>query len=147
MDVKKLIATVLACIVAFSSLAITSFAGNETSKYVKEEFVLDYVLVQTASNSLTISGTTATCSSIVIGNSTVISVSATQTLEKQGFLWSWSDVSGATWSKTVSGKKLTLEKDKSGLSNGTYRVRTVFTLTSNNGSTETITTYSNEVTI
>ena len=144
---KRFIATLLACVMASSVFTIASFADNETSEYVKEEIVLDYVLVQDAGNSLTISGTTATCNSYVKGNSTVTNVTATQTLEKQGFLWSWSDVSGATWTKTVSGKNLTLGKEKSGLTSGTYRLRTVFTLTSSNGSTETITIYSREVTI
>ena len=36
---------------------------------------------------------------------------------------------------------------KSGLSSGTYRIETVFTLTANDGKTETITVYSEEVAI
>ena len=144
---KHFIATILACVMASSMFTIVSFAYNETSEYVEEDTVLDYVLVHDAGNSLTISNMTATCNSFVRGNSTVTSVTATQTLEQQGFLWSWSSVSGASWTKTVSGKNLTLEKNKSGLTSGTYRLRTVFTLTSNTGTTEEITVYSNEVTI
>ena len=57
------------------------------------------------------------------------------------------NISGAEWTKTVNYSTTTLSSTKSGLDSGTYRVKSVFELTDQNGETETITLYSDEVTI
>lgn len=93
---------------------------------------------------LSINGTTATCKSSVDGHSDVVEITAVQYLEKQGFLWIWSTYDDASWSKTMKSNTLTMSNIKSGLADGKYRLKTVFTLTDKQGKTETITVYSDE---
>lgn len=91
---------------------------------------------------LSISGTTATCKSVYTANGDdVIKVVMTQSLEKQGLFWTWSKVAGE-WTKTSDGSSMALTNTVSGLSKGTYRVKTVFTVTDKNGKEETTTLYS-----
>lgn len=72
-------------------------------------------------------------------------ISVEQVLEKySGWLWIWSEVDGAKWNKTVNASSILLDTTKSGLGNGTYRLKSVFSLTSTSGKTETITIYSAE---
>lgn len=94
---------------------------------------------------LSISGKTATgrCSLTVL-QATVDQIDGTLTLQKKSGSNSWSDVSGASWSKTVNTLKLTLSGTKDDLSSGTYRTKAVFTVTTTSGISETITVYSGE---
>ena len=59
----------------------------------------------------------------------------------------WDDVDGARWTKTVNIKTISVSNIKSELSSGTYRLKSIFTLTSLDGKSETITVYSEEKTI
>ena len=94
-------------------------------------------------STLIISGTTANCTSqYVAANDNVSKVVITQTLEKDGFLWTWETI-GGTRTKTVNGSTATLTGKVSNLESGTYRVKTVFEVTAD-GETETITVYSAE---
>ena len=102
-----------------------------------------YEIATSASSTLSISGTTATCISRCNGVSTV-SITAVQTLQKQGLLWIWSAVDGAEWTETVSLGSIGMSNTKTNLSSGTYRLKSVFTLTNSSGETETITVYSTE---
>ena len=69
---------------------------------------------------------------------------AEQTLQKQGFLWTWGTYDGTEWTKTVYSNTLAMSNTKSSLSSGKYRLKTVFTLTDKDGKTEKITVYSDE---
>ena len=70
-----------------------------------------------------------------------------QSLERHSFLWSW-DTVGGSWTKTeTNAVSVTFTNTKSGLTSGTYRVKSVFTVTLSNGTSETVTVYSNEVEI
>lgn len=64
-----------------------------------------------------------------------------------GWFWIWNSVDGASWTKTVNTNSISMSNSKSGLSSGTYRLKSVFTLTSSSGKTETITIYSTEKSI
>lgn len=91
---------------------------------------------------LKISGSTATCESMYYADGDdVTNVVMTQSLEKQGFFWTWSKVAGE-WTKTSDGSSMALTNTVSGLDKGTYRVKTVFTVTDKNGKEETIPLYS-----
>ena len=68
-------------------------------------------------------------------------------LEKHWGLWIWNEVDGASWTKTVDTRAISLVNTKSGLDSGTYRLKSVFTLTNSSGKSETITIYSEEETI
>lgn len=92
---------------------------------------------------LYISATTATCTSTYSDLSgKTAKVTIEQSLEKHDFLWSWSTYAGE-WSKTTNGGSAALTNKVYKLPSGTYRVKTVFTVTMD-GSTETITVYSQE---
>lgn len=91
---------------------------------------------------LFINGTTATCTSTVIGDSDVIKIVIVQTLEKQGFLWSWSTYDNTTWTETVYSSSYVMSNKKHEIESGNYRLKTFVTLTDKNGKSETITVYS-----
>jgi len=74
----------------------------------------------------------------------VVKIVAEQYLQKQGFLWIWTTYDGAEWIKTVYSNTLAMSNTKTGLSSGKYRLKTIFTLTDEQGETETITVYSDE---
>lgn len=101
-----------------------------------------YEIATSASSTLSFSGTTATCTSRCSG--AAVSITAVQTLQKEGLFWIWSDVDDAEWTKTVNVATIGLTNTKSGLDSGTYRLKSEYTLTASDGSTETITVYSTE---
>lgn len=132
---KRLISVILVLAVVLS-LCTTVFA--------------DYQLYDiggvTEQSYLYISGTTATCtSSSSFSTSNVSFVKITQSLEKQGFLWTWGKYAG-DWTKTLtkSGNLTTTAYD---LSSGNYRVKSVFVITLKDGTSQTITLYSAEKTV
>lgn len=93
---------------------------------------------------LSISGGTATCTSLYSDSSSeTANVVITQSLEKHSFLWSW-DTVGGDWIKSTNSGKISLTNQVSGLLSGTYRVKTVFDVTSSDGAMQTITLYSSE---
>lgn len=93
---------------------------------------------------LSISGKTAYCTSETRGAGAV-SITVEQTLEKySGWFWFWNNVDGAHWTESINENTIRVDNTKYGLSNGTYRLKSVFTLTDKNGKTETITIYSAE---
>ena len=63
------------------------------------------------------------------------------TLQKK-VLWWWDDVT--SWSATYSSETASMSETHN-VGNGTYRVKTEFTITANDGNTESITSYSEEV--
>lgn len=101
----------------------------------------------TKSSTILISNNTANCLSLYFDNQKAKSVKIEQSLEKHSFLWVWEKVGGA-WTKSASNtSSLSLSNTKTGLSGGKYRVKTVFTVTTSDGRTETVTVYSSEKTI
>ena len=77
----------------------------------------------------------------------VTQITVEHTLEKHWGLWIWSEVDGASWTKTVYSDTIRLSNTKSGLDSGTYRLKSVFTLKSSSGEPEIITIYSDEETV
>lgn len=130
---KKLL-SVLLVVCLMMGICVTASAAVET-----------YDLSDaTKTSALTISSGKATCTSRFVGSdSTVKSVKITQTLEKFSFLWFW-DVVGGEWNKTSNTSYSTFVNTKSGLTSGTYRVKSVFTVTMKTGQVETVTVYSAE---
>lgn len=94
-----------------------------------------------ATSYLSLNGTTATCKSTFPTEPTVKSITITQTLEKST-LWWWDEIN--TWERTFNQSSATYTNSRSSLSSGTYRVKSVFTVTATNGASETITVYSAE---
>ena len=79
-------------------------------------------------------------------NGNTASVKITQSLEKHSFLWFW-DTVGGEWTTNSKKSSVSFTNYKSGLASGTYRVKSVFTVTTTSGQTETVTVYSAEKTI
>ena len=134
---KKVISIMAALLMCFS-FSVPLSAATVSFNMVQPL----YDLANDAQSKLTISGTTATCKSTVIGDSGVTRIVAVQTLEKQNFLWFWETYDNTTWTNTVYSNTLVMSNTKTGIESGNYRLKTVFTLTNSQGKSETITVYS-----
>ena len=88
---------------------------------------------------------TAYCKSKARGKTTATKIEAVQYLEKKSGS-KWYVVTDGTWTDSVNDSLLIVSNNKSGLTSGTYRVRTVFTVYSGSDS-EKVTAISKEVTI
>lgn len=141
MKLKVLIGSALSAAMLCLTPA-TQAAAAETCSIVSPL----YEIADEAQSSLRINGSTATCQSTVT-NSSAVKITAEQTLQKQGFLWSWGTYDGAKWTKTVNVSTISMSNTKTGLSSGKYRLKTVFTLTDKNGKSEAITVYSDSKTV
>lgn len=142
MQLKKIMVSlgVLVCLcVNFSAVAY----ADTTTPFSDHGISVAYEIAESPISTLSIISRTAYCDSSTTGTN-AISISVTQTLQKHWGLWIWTDVKGASWSKTVDDGSICLSNSKSGLESGTYRVKSVFTLTDKNGKRETITVYSSE---
>lgn len=142
MQLKKLMVSlgVLVCLCA--NLSAVSYAES-VEPFADYGISVLYEIAEYPISKLNIEDGTAYCSSSTTGSNTA-SITVTQTLQKHWGLWIWNDVKGASWSKQVDGSSICLSNTKSGLDSGTYRVKSVFTLTDRNGKSETITVYSDE---
>lgn len=101
----------------------------------------------TKTSYLSITNGQATCkSSYSESNGNTASVKITQSLEKHSFLWFW-DTVGGEWTTNSKKSSVSFTNYESGLASGTYRVKSVFTVTTTSGQTETVTVYSAEKTI
>ena len=102
------------------------------------------VIANEAVSRVTISGTTASCYSTTRGDA--VSISVTQTLQVKKTTV-WSNVKGATWTKTVNANYINMRNFQYNLTSGTYRLKSEYTLTAKDGTTETITVYSLETSL
>ncbi|MCX4374896.1 MAG: hypothetical protein OSJ61_01865 [Lachnospiraceae bacterium] len=133
---KKITAAFLVLIVSTLVLC-TVVSANGVSLYT--------TYLYTCSSTLTISGTTATCLSKATGyygETTKITIS--QTLQKKTSSGDWEYVD--SWSETDDGYIGSATNYKYNLSNGTYRLKSVFTVYAGNNS-ETIEKCSFEKTV
>lgn len=133
---KKIISTVIVGIMLLV-FGITVYAE-----------VMPFVLGSSTRESiLMINGNTATCTSKYSASDDAVSeIIITQSLEKHCYLWVWETV-GGEWSTSSDGSSVSFTNTVSGLSGGTYRVKTVFDATGTNGEKESQTLYSAEKSI
>lgn len=126
----------LVFIIAVMGLTSTAFA-QETSVYD--------LYTDIAENSLSISGTTATCTSKATGYSgKATKILITQTLQKKNSSGNWDKVN--SWTKTFNSNKALIVNYEYKLSKGTYRLKSVFKVYSGSDY-ETITKYSSGKTV
>lgn len=141
---KKRIASLLAVVILCMNFSVVSYADTITVTSLENHGVSSaYEIASSCRADLTIQNGTAYCTSTAEGT-VAVSITVTQTLQKHWGLWIWNDVKDASWSKHINGSSVCLSNSKSGLDSGTYRVKSVFTLTDKNGKVETITVYSDE---
>lgn len=146
MVLKRIVAMVLTAVFLCMSFSVSVSA--ETAHSLIDVGVSPvYEIAYTATSRLSISGQTAYCTSETDGEN-VVSITVEQILEKySGWFWIWNDVDGASWAETINQNTISVTNTQSGLSSGTYRLKSVFTLTNASGKSETITIYSNEKTV
>lgn len=143
MKLRKILAAFVSVVMMCSAVSVPAFATEET-QIVTDLVSPAYEYATSTQSYLTITSSTADCKSLCEGMTGVTQITVEQTLEKHWGLWIWNEVDGANWSKTVNMNTISLSNRKSGLDNGTYRLKSVFTLTNSSGKTETITVYSDE---
>lgn len=142
MKVKTFARIILSAVLLFSMPAESAYA--QISKPQIDIVSPLYEIADDPMSTLRFDGKDAYCTSYTSGTDTV-SITVEQTIEKySGWFWIWNNVEGATWKKTVNSDSIFFSNTKSGLESGTYRLKSVFTLTNSSGKTETITVYSSE---
>lgn len=144
MHIKKLIASLGVAVLLCLNFSVVSYADTVTVTSLENyEISPAYEIADKCTSDLEIQNGTAECKSIAKGVDAV-SITVTQTLQKYWGLWIWEDVKDATWTETVDINFVCLYNTKSNLKGGTYRMKSTFVLTDENGERETITIYSNE---
>lgn len=147
MHFRQIIASALTAACLCTCFATTVSAKTVTTYSLVNSVSPLYDIASSAYSELNIVGTKAECVSKASGDNTA-KITVEQTLQKySGWFWIWDDVDGASWTRTENSGSISLSNCKSGLASGTYRVKSVFTLTDKNGKTETITVYSDEVSV
>lgn len=136
--ILSLMLTLMACAVPMQANAA------DIANIVVGEIAPAYIDVNVATSILSISGSTATCKSEV-KCSTATSITVSQCLYKVSGS-TLTPVKDAQWSTVEKSTSVTFTNTKSGLGSGTYRLETVFTVHIGRVS-ETVTVYSNDVTI
>ena len=130
---KRIITVILCLSILFSFCCIANAAGVQPR----------YSYCSSVKTQLSVYNGNANCVSSCIGYSSLTrSISIDMTLQKK-VLWWWDDVT--SWNATYSGEYASMSRTES-VGGGTYRVKTEFTITANDGNTESITEYSEEVT-
>jgi hypothetical protein len=134
-------------VLAFLTTSIFLFAFIIPIQNVEASYVPItpyYLYAATAASTLTISNSTATCSSTLVGGASVTKITGHQYLQKNN--GSWETISGGSWTKTVNDFDLYMNNTKSSLPSGSYRLRTIFYVYCGNNY-EVIEKISNTVTI
>ncbi len=130
---KRVLAFLLAAVFALSLVMSVS-----------AETVATYDLAGIKRSLISYSGGRAHCvSSITDADNVIKHVKIDQSLEKFAFLWFWTVEDGPRSYNSGSGNA-TFQNYKS-VSTGTYRVKSVFTVTLKDGRSETVTVYSSEL--
>ncbi len=143
MKCKRILAAIMAMGLVATSLTTAVSAADLSSGNI-DIVEPAYVIANNPVSRVTISGTTATCYSSTRGNATTISITQTLQVKKTTV---WSNVKNATWTKTVNANSITMRNFKYDLDSGTYRLKSEYTLTAKDGTTETITVYSLETSL
>lgn len=135
----KRIFAILLSIVMSLGMGFSAYALPEEETPIDIEFVDEYSYTDKISSDMSISNNTATCKSVVRGDTSLATkIVITQTLQKKNGN-SWTYVT--SWSKTFNTWYAIFTTSKSSLSSGTYRLKTVAKVYSGNNY-ETITVYS-----
>lgn len=143
MKFKRIISAVMAAGLCILPITQATAAAAESYSIVSPL----YEIAHKTESLLYIDGSTATCKSSATSISAV-KITVEQTLQKKSYLLLWLPYDETSiWTKTVNTNVIYMSNTKSGLTSGTYRVKSVFTLTDKYGKTETITTYSTEETV
>lgn len=112
MVIKKIMAVLLTAVGLCMSLSV-SVSAETIYPFIDSDVSPAYVIANNPVSKLNISGKTAYCTSTTDG-ANAVSITVEQTLEKySGWLWIWDDVDGASWTKTVNKKTISVSNTKS----------------------------------
>ncbi len=126
-------------------LSVSCFCGMSASAaQIESDVSLLAEYARNYNSNLTITGTTATCSSSVIGYSSVTSIVINQTLQKQLSSGTWQFIEH--WNGSFTGTTATMTNTRANLASGTYRIYTQITLITENDF-EVLTKYSESKTL
>lgn len=144
MVLKKILTMILSALVLNTSL--TTIPSAEKIHPPDDEVVAPaHEIADNAISILRIDGQTALCNSKTKSKGAV-EIVIVQTLEKySGWFWIWNAVDDASWTIYNYSGSVDVTNKKSGLSSGTYRLKSEFTLKNSAGKTESFTVYSEEV--
>jgi len=132
-----IIVTVLVMVFSLGVVSASTAPSNNAIKEIPPDMELDWANVTSISLGISYSGTTATCSGLIRGISSVNSISATFTLRRVNANGTTTLV--RTWSESSSTSSLNFSGTYSLVSRGeTYRLEVVATVTTTSGSSETV---------
>lgn len=135
---KKVLCFVLATVIAMS---VTLVASAESAT----PYDLTSATKRSAISMLD-DGVVALVSAFTTTDTSVVQVDIRQSLEKHAYFWTWDNVGGYSF-KSVFDNVSNFTNYRTGLASGTYRVKSEFTAYLDDGRTETVVVYSNELTI
>ena len=143
---KKVLSILVVFVIVASCFNMSSFAYDTVMD--DEIIVMDIASAEKSSNLSINSNNKATCNSIFSDiNSNIYKIRVVQTLEKHWAFGAFFAVDGANWERTYYTDSLSMTNYKYSLDSGTYRLKTVFTVTLIGGRTETIDVYSGEMSV
>ena len=126
-----------------AAVMLTSAATTASAKVIDtpDIFSPQYVIADSATSSLSISGSTATCTTKISGDN-IVSIEVEQVFEIYVSPDVWREVD--SWSKSVNKSSLTMTNYSYDIGTGKFRVRAEVTITDKDGNTEDITVTSAE---
>ncbi len=141
MKMKRMLACILmaSCLFAQSGIIVNA-DDNISEGNIESVYEMRSTYLSKASSELTISGTSAECYSQATGTSSVTQIIGDMYLMKYSSSSGWQDIDA--WRLQQSGNYYSNTKTKTGLSSGSYRLRTEFEVKTSSGATETVTAYS-----
>lgn len=126
-----------------AAVMLTSAATTASAKVIDTPDIVSpqYVIADSATSSLSISGSTATCTTKISGDN-IVSIEVEQVFEIYVSPDVWREVD--SWSKSVNKSSLTMTNYSYDIGTGKFRVRAEVTITDKDGNTEDITVTSAE---
>ena len=146
----KKIALLMSLVLLLMAMPLTAYAEQPAAPYAASNPPATPYWKYTANmtSSLHYDKPIMTCVSTVSAFADVTSITVEQTLQKQGSFWSWSPYDNdSVWKTTVNTFWANIYNYKTVTESGTYRLKTVATVTNKDGKSETITIYSEELVI
>ena len=146
----KKIAVLMTLVLMLCALPLTAFAAEPAAPYAASNppAAPNWNYTAHMTSSLHYNGTTMTCVSTVTAFDEVTSIKIEQTLQKQGLFWIWSKYDkDPNWTTIVYDCGANIYNYKTVTESGRYRLKTVATVTNEDGKSEKITIYSEELEI
>lgn len=107
MQIRKMLAAFISFMMIYPVVSVSAFAVDET-QIVTDLVSPAYEYAAKTENYLTITSSTADCKSLCNGMAGVTQITVEHTLEKHWGLWIWNEVDGASWTKTVDTRAISL---------------------------------------